>query len=195
MDIRPITPALVDDYLTLFDAAFSDNPYWVGCYCAFYDDPTSNEKWDPSTTEARSRNRANRRQTIIDGRAHGLLAYESAEPIGWVNAGPRDRYGNLRYYAAAVDEGDDAVGSVMCFVVHPEHRGKQVASVLLDAVDGYFWETGLAVAEGYPRKTPPSSPDLPWTAAYYKGSPEMFEKAGYLPHKEFEHFVAVRKAL
>ena len=195
MDIRPITPALVDDYMALFDNAFSDNPHWAGCYCAFYDDSRSRKEWNASRPDFASRNRENRQNTISERQAHGLLAYESDRPVGWVNAGPRRRYGNLHTFSQAVDPNDPPVGSVMCFVIHPEHREKGVATALLAEVDDYFRDLELTVAEGYPRRATPADPSFPWTAASYKGSPEMYRKAGYLPHKEFDDFVAVRKAL
>ena len=195
MDIRPITPALVNDYMALFNNAFSDNPRWAGCYCAFYDDPRSVEEWNASRSDFASRNRENRRNTISKGKAYGLLAYESHGPIGWVNAGPRGRYGNLHAFSQAVDTPEDPVGSVMCFVVGPEHRERGIATALLAAVDDYFRELDLSIAEAYPLRDAPADPTLGWSATYFKGSPEMYYKAGYLPHKEFEDFVAVRKAL
>jgi GNAT superfamily N-acetyltransferase len=78
---------------------------------------------------------------------------------------------------------------------HPAHRGTGVASGLLAAIDDYFRDFGLDVAEGYPRRRAPANPDFPWTAAYYKGSPDMYEKAGFVLHREFEGFVSVRKDL
>ena len=195
MDIRPITPALVTDYMALFDNAFSDNPRWAGCYCAFYDDPRSVEQWNASRSDFASRNRENRQNTISEGKACGLLAYESDRPVGWVNAGPRRRYGNLHAFSQSVDTHDDPVGSVMCFVIHPEHRERGIATALLAEVDAYFRELDLSIAEGYPRRGAPANPNLDWSATSFKGSPEMYHKAGYLPHKEFEDFVAVRKAL
>lgn len=193
MEIRAIEPGLVDDYFHLFDNAFTDNPFWAGCFCAYYDDPGSEDDWNPADPQASSQNRANREATIRDGKAHGLLAYEDDEAIGWVNAGPRELYGNLRAYAEAVEPGDDPIGAIMCFVIHPDWRGRGVASALLEEVDSYFSGLGLVIAEAYPRKTAPGNPKFPWTAAYYKGPPTMYEKAGYTRHREYEHFVSMRK--
>jgi GNAT superfamily N-acetyltransferase len=83
----------------------------------------------------------------------------------------------------------------MCFVIHPDHRGDGVASGLLAELDDYFRDFGLSQAEGYPRREAPANPDFPWTAAYYKGSPTMYEKAGYRVHRQYEHFTSVRKQL
>lgn len=194
MEIRPLTPGLVDEYLRLFDGAFSDNPEWAGCYCAFYDDGFDDGS-DPSDPGADVRNRAARRATIEAGRAAGLLAYVDEQPIGWVNAAPRDSYGNLRGFAAAAAPGQPAVGSIMCFVIAPEHRGQGVASALLAATDDHLRGLGMAVAEAYPRQAPPAQPDLPWTAAYYKGSPGMYRRAGFTVHRELDGFTVMRKPL
>lgn len=195
MDIRPISPDLVDDYFRLFDNAFGDNPHWAGCFCAFYDDPRGSEEWNSDRPGFAETNRANRSRTIREGRARGLLAFDGDGPVGWVNAGPRDAFGNLRIFAEAVADDDQRIGSVMCFVIHPDHRGRGVATGLLNSVDDYFRDLGLACSEAYPRNAPPDDPEFPWTAAYYKGTPEMYEKAGYRVHHEFDHFVAMRKAL
>lgn len=195
MEIRPIRPELADDYFALFDNAFTDNPHWAGCYCAFYDVATSNEDWDPSNESFGEENRSFRRGVIERGEANGLLAYRDGRPVGWVNAGPRERYGNLRHFAEAVEDDDPPTGSIMCFVIHPDHRGHGVASGLLASLDDYFREFDLSQAEAYPRKAPPTDPDFPWTAAFYKGTPSMYEGAGYQVHREYEHFTAVRKQL
>ena len=191
----PLTPDLVDDYFLLFDNAFPDNPDWAGCFCAFYDDPGSDEEWDPSNPAFAARNRANRAATIAAGNAHGLLAFDSGVPIGWVNAGPRDSYRNLRVYAEAIEPGETGIGCVMCFVIHPDHRKRGIGTALLAEVDDYFRSLELSTAEGYPRKKPPQDPHFPWTAAYYKGSPDMYRSAGYLTHRDHDYFVAVRKVL
>lgn len=195
MEITPVTPDLADSYFELFDNAFPDNPDWAGCFCAFYDDPGSDEDWDSSNPVFGARNRQNRTNAIASESAHGLLAFGEGRPIGWVNAGPRDAYGNLRSYAEAADPEESGVGCVMCFVIHPAWRGRGVGTALLGSVDDYFRSIGLGVAEGYPRKRPPQDPHFPWTAAYYKGSPEMFQQAGYHHHQEHDFFVAVRKTL
>ncbi len=48
--VRPLTPALLGDYLAFFDAkAFPDNPRWAFCYCYFpYHDPERTE-WQKRT--------------------------------------------------------------------------------------------------------------------------------------------------
>ena len=48
LDIRPLTPDLLVDYLDFFDnVAFADHPAWGQCYClAFHFEPA----WDAEDT-------------------------------------------------------------------------------------------------------------------------------------------------
>lgn len=194
MEIRPLVPPLVDDFLSLFDAAFSDNPYWMGCYCAYYDDPCSDDQWKAGADAAPAHREA-RCERIRAGQSKGLLAYVDGSVVGWCNVGPRDAFVNLRAYAEAVEPGDAPTGSVMCFVVHPEHRHRGVATALLERADDYLRDLGMATVEGYPRAAPPSDPAFPWSAASYKGTREMYEQAGYHLHRELDRFLVMRKDL
>ena len=137
MEIRPLVPQLADDFVSLFDAAFSDNPYWMGCYCAYYDDPCSDDQWKASADAAPAHREA-RCERIRAGQANGLLAYDDESVVGWCNVGPRNTFVNLRAYAEAVEPGDAPTGSIMCFVVHPEHRHRGVATALLERADDYL---------------------------------------------------------
>lgn len=195
METRTLTPDLADDYAALFERAFSDNPRWAGCWCAFYDDPCADEDWDPADPAFAARNRANRLAAIRAGEVTGVLAYADGRAVGWVNAMLRRSYGNLRIFDTTVGEDDLEVGAVMCFVVPPEHRGQGVATALLEAVDDHLRTLGADVAEAYPRTEAPDIPGFPWTAAFYKGTREMYDRAGYEPHRDGSRFTVMRKAL
>jgi len=193
LELVPLRPEHCDEYCAFFDRAFADNPAWSGCYCGFYEDPCSDADWNPDAS-AGPAHRAARRRQIASGRAHGVLAFDRGEVVGWCNAGPRASFGNLRVYGSAVDDPREPVGAVMCFVIAPERRREGIATALLGGAEELFRELGLSVAEAYPRAVAPN-PALPSSASYYKGSPAMYERAGYQPHKRFEHFTCVRKRL
>jgi len=193
--VEPLGPERVDDYLSFFDSAFADNPRWAGCYCAYYDDPCADDEWVADAAGAAA-HRAFKAERIRRGSARGLLAYRGAEVIGWCNAGPRSGFGNLRAFAGAISDPDEPVGCVMCFIVLPAHRRSGVGSALLAAVDDYFRELGLAVAEGYPRAPSHEVPSyLPWSAASYHGTESMFRAAGYDMTREVGSFAVMRKRL
>ncbi len=196
MRIERLSPEHVEAFLRLFDASFSDNPAWAGCYCEFYETSCPDAEWDPAgDASLAARNRADRARAIEEGTVQGLLAFESDEPIGWLSADRRDNYGNLRKYDQAVEPDDPPTGSIMCFVVPPAHRGRGVATALLAAADDHLRDLGARVAEAYPRSVPPGSGDVGWTSAFYKGSRAMFENAGYAEHRQLDGWTVMRKPL
>ncbi len=194
VEIRDLTPALLDDYLRFFDKdAFTDFPYWAGCYCGFYDTP--GDDWD-STLKAGPAHRAARADLIRSGKAHGLLAIADGKVVGWCNAQARASFANLRRYAVVVDEPLEPVGSIMCFLVAPGARGRGVGTALLSAACDRFRRDRLRVAEGYPTTNPVKRDwETPWAEENYKGSLKMYLKAGFKVHRQLERFAIVRKQL
>src|SRR5467141_5193498 len=194
VEVRELTPELLDDYLRFFDKdAFTDFPDWSGCYSGFYDTPGDN--WD-SSAKAGPAHRAARAERIRSGRAHGLLAIVDGRVVGWCNAQPRSRFLNMRRYATAMDDPAERVGSIMCFLVAPGHRGKGVGTALLNASCDKFRRDKLRVAEGYPTTNPVKRTwETPWAEENYKGSLSMYLKAGFKIHRQLERFAIVRKQL
>ncbi len=191
--VRELKPELLDDYMKFFDRAFSDFPYWAGCYCGFYD--TLGDTWDP-TAKAGPEHRAAKSDLIRTGRAQGLLAYADEKLVGWCNAQPRASFANMRHYAIAKDDPREPVGSIMCFLVAPEYRAKGVGTALLNAACDMFKRDRLHVAEGYPTTNPAKrSWEVPWAEENYKGSLNMYLKNGFKLHRQLERFAIVRKQL
>jgi ribosomal protein S18 acetylase RimI-like enzyme len=197
VEIRELTPELLDDYLQFFDKdAFADFPNWSGCYCGFYDTPGEGKDWNP-TAKAGPAHRAARAERISSGKSHGILAYADGKVVGWCNAQGRASFQNMRRYSVAIENPDEAVGSIMCFLVAPAYRGKGVCRSLLDAACDMFRREKLEVAEGYPTATNPvrGSMDIPWAEENYKGPLSMYLKAGFKIHRQLERFAIVRKQL
>ncbi len=194
VEIRELTPGLLDDYLRFFDKdAFTDFPEWSGCYCGFYD--TSGDEWDASA-DAGPAHREARAERIRSGKVHGLLAIVDGRVVGWCNAQSRSNFLNMRRYATAIDDPTEPVGSIMCFLVAPGHRGKGVGTVLLNVACEMFRRDKLYVAEGYPTTNPVKRDwETPWAEENYKGSLNMYLKAGFRIHRQLERFAIVRKRL
>lgn len=192
--ILDLTPERVDQYLQFFDNdAFTDFPDWSGCYCGFYDTP--GDQWD-STAKAGPEHRTARAERIRSGQVHGLLALTDGKVVGWCNAQARSRYRNMRRYAPVIEDPTELVGSIMCFLVAPEYRGKGVGTSLLNAACDKFRSDGLNVAEGYPpTDTSKRTWEVPWAEENYKGSLNMYLKAGFKIHRELERFAVVRRQL
>jgi GNAT superfamily N-acetyltransferase len=193
VEVRELTPDLLDDYLRFFDKdAFTDFPEWSECYCGFYD--TLGE-WD-SSAKSGPTHRAARAERIRSGKAHGLLAIADGKVVGWCNAQARSSFLNMRRYATVIDDPAEPVGSIMCFLVAPGHRGKGLGTALLNAACDKFRREKLRVAEGYPTTNPVKRDwETPWAQENYKGSLSMYLKAGFKVHRQLERFAIVRKLL
>lgn len=194
LHILELTPDLADQYLAFFDKdAFVDFPDWSGCYCGFYDTP--GDRWD-STAKAGPEHRAARSERIRSGQAHGLLAEVNGKVVGWCNAQARSSFRNMRRYSVVMENPTEPVGSIMCFLVAPEYRGKGVGTALLNAACEMFRREGLGVAEGYPTTdTGKRTWEIPWAEENYKGSLNMYLKAGFKTYRQLERFAIVRKQL
>lgn len=186
-EIHPLTPERLDDYLRFFAGdAFSDNPYWDGCYCAYYHFQGEPQEWNPNHKEA---NRAAATALIQTSQLHGLLAYADSRVVGWCHAAPRAAIPNIERYFKYRADPAEAVGAIVCFVIAPPYRRQGVARSLLTAACDQFRRQGLAYAEAYPFKRPRSA------SLDYHGSFAMYLKAGFTTICELESLTVVRKRL
>ena len=190
-------PELLEDFLHFFDKdAFADYPDWSGCYCAFYE--TAGDSWDvgPDSVDSAVVHRREKADRIRTGKSTGLLAYADGKVVGWCNAQPRSSFSNMRRYSVVVDDPSESVGSIMCFLVAHDYRGKGVGASLLNTACDVFRSEGLRVAEGYPTTAArkPNS-ETPWAEANYKGPLSLYLKNGFAIHKQLERFAIVRRKL
>ena len=125
-----------------------------------------------------------------------MLAFADGRVVGWCNAQARSTFVNMRRYASVIDNPAESVGSIMCFLVAPGHRGKGVGTALLKAACDKFRRDRLRVAEGYPTTNPVKRAwETPWAEENYKGSLSMYLKSGFKIHRQLERFAIVRKQL
>ena len=185
VQVRALTPDLLSDFLKFFDStAFSDNPKWSSCYCqCFYEDHRV-VKWSERTA---SENRARACERINDGLMQGYLAYLDGAPVGWCNAAPR------KLLHALDDEpipDAEQVGTIICFLVEPSHRGRGVARQLLEAACDGLRLQGLSIAEANPRTKSESA------AANHFGPLSLYLSAGFSVYREdIDGSVHVRRTL
>ena len=185
IEIQPLTPQRLPDFLDLFDnRAFTDNPKWQSCYCYFPHADHANEDWEKRTG---AQNRAGTCQRIESETMTGWLAYADGQAIGWVNAGAR------RFIAGLFDEPEplaDRIGAIACFVVAPAFRGQRIATALLQAACDGLRERDFEYAEAYPR------PGAAGAAASHHGSVSMYNAAGFTTVKTHpDGLLTVRKRL
>jgi ribosomal protein S18 acetylase RimI-like enzyme len=201
--VREIGPSLLADYFAFFDHIyetdawlnFKDNPWWSGCYCGFFDHKRPENEITALGVPERKRLRSER---IASGKATGFLAYSDGKAVGWCNAGPRADYVSLQNLSVAVQDPTESVGSILCFVVKSQYRGQGVATALLNSACSSFKRSGLKYAEGYPRTRPANVDNphnIPEEHLNYYGPLQMYLKAGFEVHRQFEKFAAVRKPL
>jgi len=179
--VKELTPSLKDDFLSFFDhVAFADNPDWSDCYCSAYHFTNNKGK-------AEARREAS--NLVEEDRMHGFLAYDNGKPVGWCNAASRGSYPGIQWLMSPGPDKGERVGSIVCFTVASTHRGKGVASHLLNAACDKFSERGLEYAEAYPVKKPPS-------AAYeFPGPLSMYLKNGFTQYRDNDWYVVVRRRL
>jgi GNAT superfamily N-acetyltransferase len=188
-DIRPLTPALADDYLRFFDRdGFTDNPIWATCYCMF--GHCTAAEWDTTPERTARQNRADKAALIRRGEAHGHLAYDAGRVIGWCHSAARTSLPVLATREQfAIDEDPSPIGSIFCFVIAPPYRRQGVARRLLDAACDGLRAQGLTVAEAYPHAGASSD------AFAYHGPLSMYLDAGFAVHREGGRNTIVRKRL
>src|SRR5665648_3611 len=122
LTIKPLSPDLLKDYLYFFDhVVFAENPDWSACYCFSFHFTGSNEQWKKET------NRASACDFIKEGKLTGYLVYDDDKPIGWCNVNVRSNYQRLMKYYDLVDNPDDKVCSIVCFLIHPDYRRMGIA--------------------------------------------------------------------
>jgi len=187
LDIKPIIPERVSDFLYFFDhVAFTDNPDWASCYCYYSHIACHAEQWAKRSKEE---NRDGARQLILTETMKGYLAYIDDSPVGWCNANHKASYPRLLAEKELWEPAREKIGSIVCFIIAPHHRRKGIAHQLADAACSGFKSKGYDCAEAYPRKQASSD------AQHYHGPLPLYMKAGFAVHKEFADYFIVRKKL
>ncbi|MBI5369252.1 MAG: GNAT family N-acetyltransferase [Planctomycetes bacterium] len=145
-----------------------------GCWCMSWR-IAKGEKWEAVKGEtARDRFRA----LVQSGAAHGVLAFDGAEPVGWCAFDRRPDFAKLdRAPSFACDDAAE-VWSIPCFFIQSGRRGQGVATALLAAALAALRKRGARIVEGYPAK--PSKTGAPIPGAFaWTGTQSLFEKAGF----------------
>jgi uncharacterized protein YndB with AHSA1/START domain/GNAT superfamily N-acetyltransferase len=186
VEVRPLAPERLDDFLDLFDnRAFTDNPSWRACYCF-------NFRFAGDEAEAAGRtgadNRRDMSEAISNDRAHGLLAYAGGRAVGWCSASPKAEMVQLtrRDWMPAESE---RVGIVGCLVIAPQYRRHGVARALVAAAGDYLAGIGCTVVEAYPVK------ELHGDAHGFYGPLDIYRELGYETYRDLPQRLVVRKRL
>src|SRR5512133_1897099 len=127
ISIKPLSVDLLNDFLFLFDnMVFTENPDWSRCYCYSFHFTGTNDQWN------KEGNRSSVIELIKEDKMAGYLAFHENEPVGWCNANNRLNYQRLLKYYDLIDNPDDKVCSIVCFVIRPDFRRNGIAQKLLE---------------------------------------------------------------
>jgi GNAT superfamily N-acetyltransferase len=194
LEIRPLSPDYLDDFLYFFDAVgFTDNPGWASCFCRYYHFTGTREDW---AAAAGKENRDAVAKLIRDGVMRGYLAYHDGKPAGWCNANSKEYFPLLKQFPDLGTPEEPLTTAIVCYVISPALRRRGVARALLARViaDCALKTAGNAAVgagprfiEAYPRKGGDSD------AAHYHGHPAMYEDAGFTVYRELNDFFIVRR--
>ncbi|MFZ5941774.1 MAG: GNAT family N-acetyltransferase [Bacteroidota bacterium] len=184
VEIKPLTPDLLDDYLWFFDnMSFKENPDWSVCYCFSFHFTGTSEQW------TKEKNRSSVINYVQDHRMTGYLAYSDNRPVGWCNANDRLNYQRLIKYYDLIDNPEEKVCSVVCFLIHPDYRRQGIAQKILDKISQDYAGMGYDYLEAYPGKGDLSC------EGHYRGPLPLYEKNGFEIKRELADYYVIRKKL
>ena len=196
IEIRKLTPALAEDYITFFDTTPHNEKYGVKCYCVY---------WSSDTCESKDfRTKAARRDAAIqyvkDNNIQGYLAYDGGRVVGWCNAntkadclacaGWKGMNGPRKGFIPTGESTPDVkVKSVFCFTIAPSVRRQGIATQLLARVCRDAAADGFDFVEAYPDK------EITAKSEDFVGYAGMYEKMGFAVCHETKKKRVMRKAL
>ena len=184
IEIRPLTKDLKDDYLFFFDhIIFKDNPDRSKCYCYDYHFTGDVE------TCTRETSRSSVIELINENKLTGYLVFDNDKPIGWCNANDRLNYQRLLKDYDYIDNPDDKVCSIVCFLIHPDYRRQGIAQQILDKIIMDYSNKDYDYFEAYPKKEESSC------EGNFKGPLELYKKYDFKINKEYDDYYVVRKKI
>ncbi|MCT4623815.1 MAG: GNAT family N-acetyltransferase [Schleiferiaceae bacterium] len=183
-DIRPLSKALKNDYLNFFDhMVFEENPDRSKCYCCDY------HFLGDAESCTREISRPFVANLIDENKFAGYLVFDNDEPIAWCNANNRSNYQRLLRDFDLVDNPDDVVCSIVCFLVHPDYRRLGIAQKILEKIIEDSTAQQYDYVEAYPRKGELTS------EGNFKGPLELYKRMDFIMHKEHNNYYVMRKSL
>lgn len=183
IDIRPLTKNLKEDYLHLFDnMVHKENPEWSKCYCNDY------HFLEDVETCTRDLSRSLIIDRINENELQGYLVFKDDKAIGWCNTNNRSNYQRLLRDFDLIDNPDDSVCSVVCFLIHPDYRRQGISQKLLERIIKDCSNTDYDYIEAYPRKGNANTGN-------FNGPLKLYERNDFKIHKEHDTYFVMRKQL
>jgi GNAT superfamily N-acetyltransferase len=167
VEIHPLTPERWPD----LEQLFGPRGAYGGCWCMYWRVARSEFK----EGQGKANKRALRR-IVDEGETPGVLAYRGGRAVGWCSIAPRSEFASLNRSRVLKPLDEKPVWSIVCFYVHPDHRGEGLVAALIDGAVEWARSQGATTIEAYP--TVPRGRSLPPVSSYM-GLPAHFERAGF----------------
>lgn len=171
------TKPLTADRWSDLEKVFGSSGGFSGCWCMYWRLPRAEfEGPDRKNNEAKFKRR------VAGGPPPGLIAYAGAEPVGWVQVGPRADTPNwngarrLSAPLAKTEAEDGKTWGVTCFVVRAGWRGKGVATALVAGAVGWAKQNKARTLDACPVEAKDRRPNI----SAFHGIASTFEKAGFV---------------
>ena len=167
IEILPATPERWPD----LEQLFGPRGAYGGCWCMYWRIARSEFKEGQGNGNKRAL-----RRIVDEGEVPGVLAYRDGEAVGWCSIAPRSEFASLNRSRTLAPLDDKPVWSIVCFYVHPDHRGEGLVAALIEGAVEWARSQGATTIEAYP--TVPRGRNLPPVSSYM-GLPVHFERAGF----------------
>ncbi|MDD5090229.1 MAG: GNAT family N-acetyltransferase [Candidatus Wallbacteria bacterium] len=164
LKVRRICRELIPDFYTVHSPESGEG--W--CNCVAWHVPT----WDGWDQRSAEQNRSLRDELFSRGEFDGYLLYSDGVPVGWCQAGPRDRLPKLLSSFGLIPE--PGTWAITCMVIIPSSRGKGLCAQFLLLILDEMKTAGIKKIEAYPKQNYGSSPGEAWL-----GPLQAYEKAGF----------------
>ncbi len=170
LEIRPLTPELMDDMRTVLGGSWGSS-----CWCMF--PRVRDAEWSklPGQGSGAQRRRAAMEDLARRSYAPGLLAFRGEKPVGWVAVAPRSELTRIVRSRATPPVDDEDVWVIPCVTVRKDARGQGVAVALIRAATQYAFEHGSPAVEAYPR----AGNQRTGADNIFFGTEPLFERAGF----------------
>ncbi|MBP6736434.1 MAG: GNAT family N-acetyltransferase [Rhodobacteraceae bacterium] len=172
LQFHPLTADHIDDFTDLFGPGGA----CYGCWCTYFRLP-------PKLRQAMNGDakRDHMLTRIAAGPPPGLLAYDGAQPIGWMQIGPRadiPQWNNPNRSSTPLPDApadDPGVWAVSCFFFRSKARGRGLSTAMLNAGIAHARANGARMIEASPMDHAKQSKSV----GLFVGSTSTFLRAGF----------------
>lgn len=154
---------------------FGPNGACAGCWCMYWRRAPSHQAWKEMQGAGA---KEAFKDLIQKGRAHGVLAFDGDDPVGWCSFGPRRDFPVLENSKNYKRNDTSNVWSITCFFIHRKWRRKGLSRGLLRAAIGIMKMQNVKIIEGYPATETKDGQRLSSGSAW-NGPIKIYEELGF----------------